>query len=186
MSKSVADYYSPILNPCCMGPELPKQDTDLKGYFRDYRTKKISRFFMPPYDWGAPRGSYAPRPDTTMTLRSRLRSLTVPKTNISTIDAARMKEVDDLYMAVQAHRDQTKDYSGKLHPLDFFKTNKYNYQCAPSLISSYFIRYPTSYTKYKVPPVLPLTYERVIETPCRPDLVLTGIYDRTSCIAWKR
>lgn len=55
---------------------------------------------MPPYDWGAPKKLYAPRPDSTMTLQKRIRSLTIPKSNVSTIDNARMKEVDDLYMVL--------------------------------------------------------------------------------------
>lgn len=88
--------------------------------------------------------------------------------------------------AVQAHRDQYKDYTGKLHPLDFFKDSEYKYQCAPSMIPSYFVRYPTSYMKYKVPPILPLTYGRIIETPCKPNLALTGVYDHKTCIKYKK
>ncbi|XP_014597845.1 PREDICTED: uncharacterized protein LOC106783647 [Polistes canadensis] len=190
MSKSLYTYYSPILKPQFMGPDLSKFDSlkgsDIEGYFKHYRNEKISRIILPSYSWTVPKKSYTPLPNPTMTLQTRVRSLTIPQNNISTIDLAHMKEVDNLYTVVQVHRDQYKDRSSNLHPLEFFKTDKYKYQCAPALISSYFTKYPTSYTKYKTPAILPLTYERKKEIPCIPDLVLSGIYDRSNCIAYKR
>ncbi|KAL2728500.1 protein FAM166C-like [Vespula squamosa] len=190
MSNPLFTYYSPILKPCFMGPQLPsKQDlegSDIRSYFKNYRNGTISRIIIPSYSWNGPKRSYTPRPSSIMTFRDRLRSLTFPQNNISTIDSKLMKEVDDLYIVVQAHRDQYKDHTSKLHALEFFKADKYKYQCASALMPSYLKKYPTSYTKYKLPSVLPLTYERKIETPCIPDLVLSGIYDRSNCIAYKR
>lgn len=29
------------------------------------------------------------------------------------------------------HREQYRDHSGRLHPLDYFKRADYNYQCPP-------------------------------------------------------
>lgn len=46
MSKSPIVCYPPILTPCCMGPALPEQNVDLKGYFKDYRMKTISQFYV--------------------------------------------------------------------------------------------------------------------------------------------
>lgn len=49
MSKSPIVCYPPILTPCCMGPALPEQNVDLKGYFQDYRMKTISQFYVSLY-----------------------------------------------------------------------------------------------------------------------------------------
>ncbi|KAI4486897.1 hypothetical protein M0802_012216 [Mischocyttarus mexicanus] len=190
MSKSFHTYYSPILKPRFMGPDLSKLDSlkssDIKGYFKQYRNEQISRIILPPYSWNVPKKSYTPQPNSMMTLQTRIRSLAMPQNNISTIDLAQMKQVDNLYTIVQIHRDQYKDRSSSLHPLKFFEMDKYKYQCSSALIPSYFTKYPTSYTKYKSPAILPLTYERKIDTPCIPDLVLSGIYDRSNCITYKR
>lgn len=52
---------------------------------------------LPSYSWTVPKKSYTPLPNPTMTLQTRVRSLTIPQNNISTIDLAHMKEVDNLY-----------------------------------------------------------------------------------------
>lgn len=88
--------------------------------------------------------------------------------------------------SVQLHRSQYKDRTNTLHPLAFFKANEYDYQCAPGMTVSYLSKYPQNYIDYKIPMVLPLTYERRKQTPYIPDLSLTGIYTQTGCIAYKR
>lgn len=87
---------------------------------------------------------------------------------------------------MQLHRSQYKDRTGTFHPLAYFKSDDYEYQCAPGLTTSYFAKYPFNYVEYKVPPVLPLTYERRKQRPYIPDLSLAGIYNKSSCIAYKR
>lgn len=50
MSNPLFTYYSPILKPCFMGPQLlSKYDlegTDTRGYFRNYRNGTISRVIV--------------------------------------------------------------------------------------------------------------------------------------------
>ncbi|XP_076619069.1 uncharacterized protein LOC143340707 [Colletes latitarsis] len=140
------------------------------------------------YKWGMQDIPYSARPvtDAAKVHRKVNRELSVLSNDISTIDNSRMKEVDDLYKGVQIHRKQYKDHTGSLHPLSFFKPDRYKYQCSPGMTSSYFSKYPSNYVDYKVPPVLPLTYERRKQTPYIPDLSLIGIYNKSSCTAYKR
>ncbi|XP_076666342.1 uncharacterized protein LOC143367952 [Andrena cerasifolii] len=119
-------------------------------------------------------------------LRSLNHNLTVPSNDISTIDIQRMKEVDDLFKAAQVQRIQYKDRTGTLHPLAFFKPDEYKYQCAPGMTASYFTKYPQNFVEYKIPAVLPLTYERQKQTPYIPQLSLFGIYNQSGCVAYKR
>ncbi|XP_015433878.1 PREDICTED: uncharacterized protein LOC107189776 [Dufourea novaeangliae] len=143
---------------------------------------------MPPYEWGMQSTPYSPKPDivAAKTRRNINRELKIISNEISTIDASRMKEVDDLFKGVQIHRNQYKDRTGSLHPLSFFKADHYKYQCAPGMTNSYLSKYPQSYITYKIPSVLPLTTERRKQTPCIPNLSLTGVYTRSNCIAYKR
>ncbi|XP_033227834.1 protein FAM166C-like [Belonocnema kinseyi] len=66
---------------------------------------------------------YSPKSDLVKASRDRDHNefLTTPSYNITSIDERRMKEVDDFYQAVQKHRKQYKDHTGRLHPLDLFK-----------------------------------------------------------------
>ncbi|XP_076159985.1 uncharacterized protein LOC143143033 [Ptiloglossa arizonensis] len=143
---------------------------------------------MPPYRWGMQSTSYTPRPDINAAkMHRRLnRNLILLSNDISAIDVLRMKEVDDLYKGVQIHRNQYKDYTGSLHPLEFFKPDRYKYESAPGITSSYLSKYPSNYVEYKKPQVLPLTYERRKQTPYIPDLSLAGVYSKSGCIAYKR
>lgn len=84
------------------------------------------------------------------------------------------------------HRQQYKDHTGSLHPLNFFKADEYAFQCSPEVTPSYIFKYPESYTEYKRPPVLPLTYERTTKTPYMPEFAFPGIYAPGNCIAYKR
>ncbi|XP_076225584.1 uncharacterized protein LOC143174739 [Nomia melanderi] len=143
---------------------------------------------MPPYTWGMQSIPSSSKSDNVAvnTRRNINRQLKILSNNISTIDASRMKEVDDLFKGVQIHRSQYKDHTGTLHPLSFFKSDEYKYQCAAGMTTSYFSKYPQNYVEYKTPPVLPLTYQRRRQTPYIPHSSLTGVYNQSSCFAYKR
>lgn len=97
------------------------------------------------------------------------------------------------------HRDQYKDHTGTLHPLDYFKSSAYMYHC-PDNPTKYFkfffsviffcknsdfsayLKFPERYVKYKDPLVLPLTLERSYNDPMYPDKALTGVYNRNSYV----
>ncbi|XP_076653461.1 uncharacterized protein LOC143359408 [Halictus rubicundus] len=143
---------------------------------------------MTPYKWGAQSTAYCSRDEkgVAKALSKINRDLKILQNDISTIDAARMKEVDDLFKGVQIHRSQYKDHTGSRHPLQYFKADCYKYQCAPGATTSYFSKYPQNYVEYKIPTILPLTYQRRRHTPYLPNLSLTGIYSESSCAAYKR
>ncbi|KAK9302835.1 hypothetical protein QLX08_005322 [Tetragonisca angustula] len=194
MSEIQATFYPPTLMPPfmdCYPPtklDLSLYDSGSIGYFHNYRNETLSKFSMLPYEWRIQKTPYSPRPDIVAdTMRRKInRELTVLPNDISTIDPIRMKEVDDLFKTVQIHRSQYKDRTGSFHPLAFFKPDSYMYQNAPGMTESYVLKYPTSYIKHKIPIVLPLTYERRKQTPYIPDFSLSGIYNKSSCIAYKR
>ncbi|CAL7933682.1 unnamed protein product [Xylocopa violacea] len=158
------------------------------SYFQNYRNETLSKFSIPLYKWGMQSTPYSPKSDISPTKnrRSINRDLNVLPNDISTIDPIRMREVDDLFKAVQIHRRQYKDRTGGFHALASFKPDYYEYQCAPGMTTSYFAKYPHKYVSSKIPVVLPLTYERRKQTPYIPDLSLSGIYNESSCIAYKR
>ncbi|XP_054016132.1 protein FAM166C-like [Hylaeus anthracinus] len=193
-SKSQPTFYPPSLMPSYMGPHPPSkfdrslEDGGATNYFQNYRNRVLSKISMPIYKWGMESVPYSPRPNIAATKihRSLNRNLTVPLNDISRIDAARMKEIDNLYKGVQLHRKQYMDHTGSLHPLEFFKPDHYKYQCAPGMTLSYFSKYPTSFVAYKIPNALPLTYERRKQTPYIPDMSLSGIYNQSSCNAYRR
>ncbi|XP_015589304.2 uncharacterized protein LOC107264965 [Cephus cinctus] len=195
MLKTQTTSRLPALQSSFMGayPPTKTHATSYNGgiinYFQKYRNEVLSRFSMPSYDWGSSRKvTYVPRPElvSAIGVHKYEKSLAIPINNITTIDAGRMREVDELYKGVQMHRQQYKDHTRKLHPLDFFRSNEYSYQCAPSLLPSYLFKYPQTYIEYKLPSVLPLTYEKRMNTPFIPDLAFPGIYNSGSCIAYKR
>ncbi|XP_015518448.1 ciliary microtubule inner protein 2C-like [Neodiprion pinetum] len=194
LSENQATFYPPSLNPAYMGahPPIKVGGSSYEGgtvsYFQSYRNETLSRFSMPPYEWGLQSTPYSPRPDLVAAAKVRdyNRSLSVPRNNITTIDAGRMREIDDLYKGVQMHRQQYKDHTGSLHPLSFFKADEYPFQCSPTLVPTYFSKHPETYTEYKRPPVLPLTFERATKTPYMPEFAFPGIYSPGNCIAYKR
>ncbi|XP_034171448.1 ciliary microtubule inner protein 2C-like [Osmia lignaria lignaria] len=193
-SKTQATFYPASLMPPFMGAHPPtKLDTiSYDGmsinYFQKYRTETLSKFSIPRYQWGMQEPSYGAQPEIIATTKRRNinRDLMLPSNDISTIDVIRMKEVDDLYKGIQIHRSQYKDRTGTFHPLTYFKPDYYKYQCAPGMTTSYITKYPENYISYKTPIVLPLTYGRRKEIPNTTDLSLSGIYNKTSCIAYKR
>ncbi|KAJ8925983.1 hypothetical protein NQ315_009838 [Exocentrus adspersus] len=153
-------------------------------YFQQYRNDTISRMLVPTYDWGGMNISYAPHPDASVYKKTR-GYVTLPQSQFSMIDAARQQEVDDFYLASQYHRDQYRDTTGTLHPLDYFKRDDYSFQC-PTDPTSQYIKYPERSTRYKHPLTLPITLERTLKTPLLPDRALTGVYSPSSDIAYKR
>lgn len=82
-------------------------------------------------------------------------------------------------------RESYKDHTGKLHPVDYFKAPEYIYQCPPDPTAQYF-KCPQYYTKYKDPPVLPITLNRSYRSPSLPERALTGRYSPISDISYKR
>ncbi|CAH1955378.1 unnamed protein product [Acanthoscelides obtectus] len=88
-------------------------------------------------------------------------------------------------MSAQIHRDQYKDDSGRLHPMDYFKVADYAFQC-PKDPTSRYLKYSEYYVKYKQPITLPMTLERSLNTPLLPQRALTGVYNPSSNIAYKR
>ncbi|XP_076235063.1 ciliary microtubule inner protein 2C-like [Calliopsis andreniformis] len=193
LSETKAAYHPPSTMLSFMGPSPTKLDGSLHdgrtdSYFQAYRNNVLSKFSVPYYDWGLQNTEYSAKPNVPAIKMNRIinRDLNIPTNKISTIDSGRMKEVDDLYKIVQMHRSQYKDRTNTIHPLAFFKIDEYEYQCAPGMTTSYFTKYPQNYVDYKIPIVVPLTYERRKQTPYIPDLSLVGIYNKTGCIAYKR
>ncbi|KOC62440.1 hypothetical protein WH47_05430 [Habropoda laboriosa] len=189
-SKFQATFYPPTLMLPFTDVNLPTKlstSSDI-SYFQNYRNETLSKFSMPPYEWGMQSIPYSPSPEIGASkARRKINSnLTMLSNDISTIDSARMKEVDDLFKSVQIYRNQYKDRTGSSHPLAFYKPDNYDYQCAPGMTTSYFSKYPQDYIEYKIPTVLPLTYGRRKQIPYIPDLSLVGIYNEASCSAYKR
>ncbi|KOX69533.1 hypothetical protein WN51_06543 [Melipona quadrifasciata] len=187
-------FYPPTLMSSFMDSYPPTKldmslyDSGNIGYFQNYRNETLSKFSMLPYEWGIQKTPYTPRPDIVAdTMRRKInRELTVLPHDISAINPIHMKEVDDLFKIVQIHRSQYKDRTGSFYPSVFFKPDSYMYQNALGMTESHVSKYPTSYVKYKIPIILPLTYERRKQTPYIPDFSLSGIYNKSSCIAYKR
>ncbi|PBC27423.1 ciliary microtubule inner protein 2C-like [Apis cerana] len=194
ISETQATYYPPSLMPPFMGAHPPTKlgvslfEGGKIGYFQNYRNETLSKLSMPSYEWGMQKTPYSPRPEIVAdTMRRNInRNLMVQTNDISTIDQKRMKEIDDLFKIVQLQRSTYKDRTGTFHPLVFFTADEYEYQCAPGMTLSYIFKYPMNYIEYKIPTVLPLTYERRKQTPYIPDLSLTGLYGKKGCIAYKR
>ncbi|KAJ3648675.1 hypothetical protein Zmor_020460 [Zophobas morio] len=185
-------HYPPAITPGFMGVKSPPVNTSYKAmdsmtYFQNYRNEHLSRMQSLPYAWGDIHIEYSPTADiATLNKASNLdKFIRMPPSKFTMLDLGRQKEIDDFYMACQLHRDQYKDQMGRLHPLDYFKTTDYNYQCAPDPTTTY-IHSPHSYVKYKNPIVLPLTMERSYKSPLLPERALTGRYDPSSDIQYKR
>lgn len=54
---------------------------------------------MPPYEWGFMNTPYSPRPDIAMSGKGTNwdRTLRMPRTEVTLLDAGRQQEVDDFY-----------------------------------------------------------------------------------------
>ncbi|KAL1501023.1 hypothetical protein ABEB36_006428 [Hypothenemus hampei] len=182
-----ASHYPPKLQPAFIGANPPLKtnsyDPSHLKYFQNFRNDHISRMRMPPQEWGVTTSPYTPHPDVSI-FQKPCKYRTFPQSEISMLDAARQQEIDNFYMACQMHRDQYKDHTGTLHPLDYFKTMDYKYQC-PTDPTSVYLKYPERYVRYKDPLVYPLTLERSYRAPLMPERALTGVYNRTSFIGRK-
>ncbi|ENN72004.1 hypothetical protein D910_08675 [Dendroctonus ponderosae] len=178
-----ASYYPPTLKGGFIGAHPPLKSSFYQSghtsYFQSFRNDRISRMQMPAQEWGVLTSPYTPHPDISIYGKPS-KYLQFPPSGISMLDAARQQEVDDFYRACQMHRDQYKDHTGSLHPLDFFKASDYSYQC-PKDPTSVYLKCPERYTRYKDPIVLPLTLERTYRAPMLPERALTGVYNRSSC-----
>ncbi|XP_076748997.1 uncharacterized protein LOC143422315 [Xylocopa sonorina] len=167
---------------------MPLYESGTTSYFQNYRNKTLSTFSILPYKWAMQSTPYSPKSDVPVNInRCNInRDLNISSNDISTINPIRMKEVDDLFEAVQIHRRQYKDRTSSFHALASLKPDHYKYQCAPRMTTSYLSKYPHNYIGNRIPTVLPLTYERRKQTPYIPDLSLSGTYNESSCIAYKR
>lgn len=60
---------------------------------------------MPPYEWGFMNTPYSPRPDIAINGKGNNwdRTLHMPRTAVSVIDAGRQQEVDDFYKVRLKH-----------------------------------------------------------------------------------
>ncbi|XP_043278732.1 uncharacterized protein [Venturia canescens] len=105
-SVTLASYYPATLNPIFMGAHPPTRydfpyDSSAQRvtYFQNYRNETLSRFVMPPYDWGVQKSPYSPKPDIVAGVKGRNldRLLAVPFNDIETVDSVRLKEIDDFY-----------------------------------------------------------------------------------------
>ncbi|RZC39425.1 hypothetical protein BDFB_004687 [Asbolus verrucosus] len=185
-------HYPPAITPGFMGVKPPPA-TSHKGpnygmeYFQNYRNEYLSRMESLPYSWGDIHIEYTPLADIALLNKTNNleKFIRMPQSQFSMLDVGRQQEIDDFYMACQLHRDQYKDQMGRLHPLDYFKTTDYNFQCAPDPTSKY-LKSPQFYVKYKSPQVLPLTLERSYRSPLLPERALTGRYNPCSDITYKR
>lgn len=168
-------------------PERSPTTPDSITYFQNYRNEYLSRMQSLPYTWGDINIEYTAKADIALLNKTNNleKFIRMPQSQFSMLDPGRQKEIDDFYMACQLHRDQYKDQMGRLHPLDYFRTTDYTYQCAPDPTTKY-LHSPQFYVKYKNPQVLPLTLERSYRSPLLPDRALTGRYDPISDIKYKR
>ncbi|KAK9720037.1 hypothetical protein QE152_g22342 [Popillia japonica] len=142
---------------------------------------------MPPYEWGFMNTPYTPRPDISISGKPTNwnKMLQMPRPEFSMLDAGRQQEVDNFYKVAQIHRDQYKDHTGQRHPLNYFKRAEYKFQCPPDPTSTY-LKFPQYYTKYRTPPVLPVTLHRTNRMPSLPERALTGRFSPYSDISYKR
>ncbi|KAJ8971810.1 hypothetical protein NQ317_004840 [Molorchus minor] len=180
--------YPPKIEAIFMGAPPPlkvEYGNTRNDYFQQYRNDVIARMTVPRYEWGDLPISYTPHPDASVFGKKQEQYLKLPPSQFSMLDRARQQEVDNFYVLCQHHRDQYRDYSGSLHAIDYFKTADYAYQC-PTDPTSKYLKIPEYYLKYKQPTVLPLTLERSLKAPSLPARALTGVYNPSSDITYKR
>ncbi|KAE8743967.1 hypothetical protein FOCC_FOCC009430 [Frankliniella occidentalis] len=195
---SSADSHLPVaLRPTFMGSRPPvsqgygsliSKGSPYGGelFFHDYRNEAAVRASMPPYLYGCERTPYSARPD--MVAADRVgnweRMLHQRRTPCSWIAPAQRAETDAFYMLCQQHRDQLRDHSGRLHPLDFFDVAATPFHCPVDMFTTYQ-RYPVMFTRYRNPQSQPLTFGRTLAVPPLPARSLVGDYNQYSDTQWK-
>ncbi|XP_018329397.1 UPF0573 protein C2orf70 homolog [Agrilus planipennis] len=194
LSDMKATYYPPSIQPAFMGAHPPIKngygslsESANISYFQNYRNENLSKFQMPPYEWGLTKTPYSPRPDIAVGGKSTnwAKMLNMPPSPVTVVNLGRQQEINDFYKLTQLHRDQYKDHTGRLHPYDYFRTADFRYQC-PSDPTTRYLKSPQYYVKYKDPAVLPLTLERSFRAPPLPARALTGRFAPSSDISYKR
>ncbi|XP_063230799.1 ciliary microtubule inner protein 2C-like isoform X2 [Bacillus rossius redtenbacheri] len=113
------------------------------------------------------------------------RMLSMPSLPLGQVDHGRRTQVDEFYLLCQMHRDQYRDRSGRLHPLDYFRSTDYKWQSPPDVTRTYLKHLP-SYVKYYRPVVLAQTTARTVPPPPLPERSLAGRYYRLSDSRYKR
>lgn len=99
-----------------------------------------------------------------------------PNVKLTFKDPGKIKEIDDFYLLCQFQRQYYNDYTGHLHPMDFFQRDEYSWSPPPDFNSTY-VQCPELYVKYKQPHVLPLTTKKAWLEPYEPFRRLAGKID---------
>ncbi|GLH13707.1 Uncharacterized protein GBIM_18226, partial [Gryllus bimaculatus] len=131
---------------------------------------------IPPGVWGTHRPPATVCPDADEVNKILAQSnLRYPDLSLSPIvvDKPRRQGVDDFYYACQLFRDQYKDNTGKLHPLDYFQDSEIIWQCPPNMTTAY-IKQPVCYPRYLKPPVLARSLPHSEEWPSLATQSLAG------------
>ncbi|XP_044740047.1 protein FAM166C-like [Chrysoperla carnea] len=182
LSVKHATYFPPSIDPIYLGSYPPmnnskgsKYQSSSLNYFRDYRDETLRNFQMPKDDWGTRLSPYSPRPDVVGSKNTSNfdKLISFPRFDLTFVDQKRTNEIEEFYRVCQLHREYYKDRLGHKHPLEFFKSDDYAYQCAPNMTDVY-LKSPSAYVKYKYPPTVPLTYGRGVRIPNLPERTLAS------------
>ncbi|XP_034237554.1 protein FAM166C A-like [Thrips palmi] len=197
LTSSADSHLPPALGPAFMGSRAPvwhgyrslyDKGSPLGGglFFHDYRNEAVTRATMPPYLYGCERTPYSARPDVVAADRvgNWERMLHQKRTPCSWIAPAQRAETDTFYSLCQQQRDQLRDRSGRLHPLDFFDIAKTPFHCPVDMFTTYQ-RYPVMFTKYRAPQSQPLSLGRTLAIPPLPGRSLVGDHNQYSDTWWK-
>lgn len=130
------------------------------------------------YKWGDDYDAYSVHPKIIPSHRKQRweEMFSKPNINLTFKNQAKMTEIDNFYLLCQFQRQYCNDYTGHLHPMDYFVKDEYKWNQAPDLNSTY-VQFPEMYVKYKQPYTLPLTTERAWLEPFEPFRRLTGKRD---------
>lgn len=130
------------------------------------------------YKWGSDYPQYVPRPSINYSHRKQRwqEMYEKPQLNLTFKDPERMTEIENFYLLCQFQRQYYNDYTGKAHPMDYFRKDVDKWACPPDF-NSVYVKCPVTYTKYKQPCTLPLTTEDVWLAPLEPCRRLAGKRD---------
>ncbi|XP_013107150.1 uncharacterized protein LOC106086871 [Stomoxys calcitrans] len=108
----------------------------------------------------------------------------VPRIGLSVVDYGRVEEIDSFYMDCQNFRDYYRDPYNKLHRPPVFQ--QYNGKCGRRARDkcSELLLLPTQWVREAQPVLYPVDYGRQLHL--NDGIKLSGFYDYTSCIKYKR
>lgn len=138
------------------------------------------------YKWGENYDPYSPHPQIVPSHRKQRweEMYSRPNIRLTFKDQKKIREIDDFYLLCQFNRQYYNDYTGRLHPLDFFQRDEYKWAPAPDLNSTY-LQFPEMYVKYRQPVTLPLTTQKAWLDPLEPFRRLAGKRDRAPDNSYK-